>query len=140
MKLPTTLLLTAACLFSSCAFHSTATDWHGRVGPNGRPVLVKTTTAVGVNGLVIVKLIGGTDLPGVIEEVTGEIAAECGDNVRIIESSTENYWYGFPPFTWFLTPVITTVAAEYEPAWVHGCDADCCLPDHRDEASQTTDS
>ena len=41
---------------------------------------------------------------------------EKGDVDRMIESSTENYWYGFPPFTWILTPVITTVTADYEPS------------------------
>ena len=51
-----------------------------------------------------------------IDELTEEISEEDGDKVRIIQSSSENYWYGFPPVTWILTPVITTVAADYEPS------------------------
>jgi hypothetical protein len=36
--------------------------------------------------------------------------------VRVIQTTSENYWHGFPPFTWFVTPVITDVAVEYEPS------------------------
>ena len=33
-----------AILTSGCAFHSTATHWNGRVGSNGEPIFVKSTT------------------------------------------------------------------------------------------------
>ena len=104
-----------ALLTSSCAFHSSATQWNSRMGLNGRPVHIKTTTSVGLNLGILLKLFGATDINGLVDELTAEIAAEGGDNVRVIQSSSENYWYGFPPFTWILTPVITTVAADYEP-------------------------
>jgi hypothetical protein len=107
------LLLSA---LSGCAFHSTATQWHERVGPNGRPVYVKSTSNVGVNLFILVRLFGATNIDRMIGKMTEEIAKEGGDTVRIIQSSSENYWYGFPPFTWILTPVITTVAADYEPS------------------------
>lgn len=109
-------LLACAALTPGCAFHSTASHWNGRVGPNGEPVFVKSTSSVGFNLFVLIKLVGGTNIDGMIDEMTGNIAAEGGDRVRVIQSSTENYWYGFPPFTWILTPVITTVAADYEPS------------------------
>jgi hypothetical protein len=109
-------LLALTALTSGCAFHSTASHWNGRVGPNGEPVFVKSTSSVGFNLFVLIKLVGGTNIDGMIHEMTGNIAAEGGDRVRVIQSSTENYWYGFPPFTWIVTPVITTVAADYEPS------------------------
>ena len=111
--LPTLFL---ASLLSGCAFHSSATHWNGRVDPDGRPVHVKTTTVVGFNLLVLIRLIGGTNTDGMIDELTAEIAAEGGDGVRIIQTTSENYWYGFPPFTWILTPVISNVAADYRPS------------------------
>ena len=114
MKL-TQCIAVVALLCSSCAFHSGATQWNSRMGLNGRPVHIKTTTSVGLNIGIILKLFGATDINGLVDELTAEIAAEGGDNVRVIQSSSENYWYGFPPFTWILTPVITTVAADYEP-------------------------
>jgi hypothetical protein len=118
LALPLTLVL----VLSGCAFHSTATRWNGRVGPNGEPVHVKSTSSVGLNVFILFKLIGGTNIEGMIDELTAEIAAEEGDKVRIIQSSSENYWYGFPPFTWILTPVITTVAADYEPSAAAGAE------------------
>jgi hypothetical protein len=110
------LTLTSTLLFAGCAFHSNATEWSQRVGPDGHPVFVKSTTNVGLNFLVALKIVGGTDTPGMIQEITSSIAEDGGDKVRIIQSSSENYWYGFPPFTWILTPVITTVTADYRPS------------------------
>jgi len=110
-----TLALLLPLLAGGCAFHSNATNWTQRVGPEGRPVFVKSTTNVGLNFLIALKIVGGTDTPGMIQETTSSIAEEGGDKVRIIQSESENYWYGFPPFTWILTPVITTVTADYEP-------------------------
>jgi hypothetical protein len=104
-----------ATLAAGCAFHSTATQWNERVGPDGEPVFVKSTTNVGLNLLVLLKVLGDTDTTGMIDELTEEIAEENGNYVRIIQSETENYWYGFPPFTWFVTPVVTTVTGEYRP-------------------------
>ena len=99
-----------------CALSSTATTWNGRVGPNGVPVYVKTHTNIGINLGVVIPFLGHTSLPEQIEYITQEISDEQGDRIRMIESSTENYWYGFAPFTWVVTPVITTVATEYEPS------------------------
>lgn len=110
------LALTLTLFTTSCAFHSTATQWNDRVGPDGEPVFVKSSTSVGFNLLILLKIIGRTDMPGMIDEVTGEIAEENGNHVRMIESANENYWYGFPPFTWIVTPVLTTVTAEYRPS------------------------
>ncbi len=85
------------------------------MGPNGKPVYVKSTTNVGVNGAVFIPLIGSTNIDRMVADLTKEIAEENGNNVRLIETDTEIYWYGFPPFTWIVTPVVTTVTADYEP-------------------------
>jgi hypothetical protein len=77
---------------------------------------VKSHTNVGFNLFIGIPLFGSTSLPREIDTMTDEIATEKGDTVRMIQSSSENYWYGFPPFTWIITPVITTVTADYEPA------------------------
>lgn len=107
--------LSLLVLTTGCTFHSTASQWNERVGPNGTPVFVKSSSSVGLNLLVLLKIVGATDLSGLVDNVTAEIAEEEGDRVRIIQSESENYWYGFPPLTWILTPVVTTVAVEYEP-------------------------
>lgn len=105
---------------ASCTFHSTAKHFNGRVDQDGKHIYVRSTTNVGFNLGIILKLFGATDMDSMVDQMTASIAEEGGDRVRIIETSTENYWYGFPPFTWILTPVITTVSADYQPtkiAW-----------------------
>lgn len=106
------LLLTTA----ACSFHSTATHWNGRVDETGKPVFVKTTTNIGFNLLIILPLLGNTTIDSMIDEATAEIAKDDGDYVRVIQSSSENYWYGWSPFTWVITPIVTDVALEYRPS------------------------
>ena len=108
--------LFVAFAFTTGCTTSTATHWNGRVGPNGKPVYVKSQTNVGINIAVFIPFLGATTLPKQIDKLTQKIETEKGDVVRMIETSNENYWYGFPPFTWILTPVITTVTADYEPS------------------------
>jgi hypothetical protein len=99
-----------------CTIHTTATEWNGRVGPDGRPVYLKSVINLGVNLGIVLPVLGNTTMSEMVEAVTAGIAAENGDKVRIVESSSENYWFGFPPLTWILTPVITSVRAEYQPS------------------------
>jgi len=115
---PTRLLAALPLLVAAggCALSSTANEWHERVGPNGQPVYVKSHTNIGLNLGIVIPFLGHTSLPEQIEYITKEISDEKGDRIRMIESSSENYWYGFPPVTWVVTPVITTVATEYEPS------------------------
>lgn len=117
MKRALAVLTTSLCLLApSCTLHSSATRWNGVVGHEGHPVHVKSTTNVGVNLFVFIPLFGGTTIDRMIDSITAAIAKESGDKVRLIETSAENYWYGFPPFTWILTPVITTVTADFQPS------------------------
>lgn len=109
-------LLLAPIACGACSLHSVATHWNGRVGPDGVPVYVRTVTNIGLNILVVLPVLGNTSMDEMIDESTHAIAAQDSDHVRVIESSSENYWHGFPPLTWILTPVITEVAVEYRPS------------------------
>ena len=109
------MVLGAALLSSGCAFHTTAKDWNGLKGIDGKPAYYEKTTKVAFNLLIAVPLIGNVGIDGMVRDLTADIAEVNGDNVRIVQGSSENYWYGFPPFTWVLTPVVTTVSAEYTP-------------------------
>lgn len=109
-------LLLLALTLPACTFFSTATHWNRRVGPNGQPVYYVTVSKVGVNGLILIPLLGGTDIDELVDDVTTEIEARGGDTVRIVQGGTENYWYGWSPFTWIVTPVISSLAIEYEPS------------------------
>jgi hypothetical protein len=109
-------LLGLCALLGACAMHSTATQWNGRVGPDGEPVFYASSTKVGMNLLVAVPFLGDLDLDGQVDSMTEDLAERGGDRVRIVQGSTETYWYGFPPVTWVLTPVVTTLTAEYRPS------------------------
>lgn len=109
------LLLGLSLLLNGCAFHSTAKNYNGLMGIDGQPAYYKKTTKVAFNLLVAVPFIGNVGIDGMVDDLTAEIAELKGNNVRIVQGSSENYWYGFPPFTWLLTPVVTTVSAEYRP-------------------------
>lgn len=100
----------------ACSFHSTATHWNRRIGVDGQTIFVKTTTNVGLNLLIIVPFLGNTTMDTMCDVTSLAIADQDGDRLRVIQATSENYWYGFPPFTWILTPVITDVAIEYRPS------------------------
>jgi hypothetical protein len=101
---------------AACSFYSTATHWHSRVGTDGKPIFVKTTTNVGFNLLIAIPFLGNTTMDNMLDVTSQAIAENSSDHVRVIQANTENYWYGFPPFTWIVTPVITDVAIEYQPS------------------------
>ena len=109
-------LLVTFALTSGCTMTSTSKHWNGRVGPNGKRVYVKSHTNIGLNIGIFIPVLGATTLPKEIDKLTGELEKEQGNVVRLIQSSSDNYWYGYPPFSWVLTPVITTVTADYEPS------------------------
>lgn len=80
-------------------------------------MFVKNTTNVGVNLFVGVPLFGSTTMDRMIDSTTAAIAEVDGNKVRVIETTNEKTtWNGFPPFTWILTPVITSVSIEYQPS------------------------
>jgi hypothetical protein len=51
-----------------------------------------------------------------VDEVTAEIAKHDGDIVRIVQAGSENYWYGWSPFTWIITPVVAEIAVDFQPS------------------------
>jgi hypothetical protein len=98
-----------------CAFRSTATDWHGLKGLDGQPTYYTTTTKVGVNLFVALPFLGDMGITGLTQALTADIKEEGGNDVRIVQGTTESYFYGWPPLTLIITPVVSTVSAEYTP-------------------------
>ncbi|GJM23064.1 MAG: hypothetical protein DHS20C15_29790 [Planctomycetota bacterium] len=109
------LVLFLALLTSGCAFHSTARDWNGRLGTEGQAIWYTATTKVTFNLFIVIPFIGDASVPGMINELTHEIEARGGDNLRIVQGTSENYWYGIPGLTIFITPVVSQVHAEWQP-------------------------
>lgn len=108
-------LIGLGLVLNGCAFHSTSKNWNGLKGADGHPTYYKETSKLAVNLLIAIPLVGNVAIDGMMEDLTEDIAREKGDYVRVVQGDSENYWYGFPPITWVVTPVITTVSAEYRP-------------------------
>jgi hypothetical protein len=109
-------LAALALVLPACTFFSTAKHWNRRVGPNGQPVYFVTVSKVGLNLLVLIPFLGGTDIDELVDEVSAEVENRGGDTVRVVQGGTENYWYGWSPFTWIVTPVISSLSIDYEPS------------------------
>jgi hypothetical protein len=62
--------------------------------------------------------------------MTAQVKEDGGNDVRIVQGDSESYCYGWPPATWIITPVISTVAAEYTPS------AEAFARDHAEIADQ----
>ena len=114
--LPLFLLAAVALSFSSCATHRTAHRWNGLVGIDGEPVFFTSTKRPAVKLFVAIPFIGNPDVDGRVDDVTAHIAAQGGDNVRIVQGGSTNYWFAFPPVTWVFTPVVARVEAEWRPS------------------------
>jgi len=100
---------------AGCAFHSTATHWNGNLGADGQPVWVITSSYVGCNLFIMVPLFGRTTIDEMVDAATRRITSQGGSNVRLVETETNNYWYGVPPLSWLFLPVVTSISFEYRP-------------------------
>ena len=109
------IIVFVSLMLCSCATHGTADHWNDLVGQSGDPVHLDSTTKVGFNFLVIIPFAGRNNIDGMVREATRNIREKGGDYVRVIQGDSENYWYGLPPFTWILTPVVSTLVVEYRP-------------------------
>ena len=116
LRLRPLLAILPLLLLSGCAFQSTARQWNQTSDPDGKPLYYKSITKVGMNLFVFVPFMGNMSIDGLVGDLTEFIAEEEGEGVRLVQGSSENYWYGYPPLTWVLTPVISSVSAEYEPS------------------------
>jgi hypothetical protein len=110
--------LAAALLpfLAGCTFHSTAVQWNGRLGPDGKPVHVLTTTKYGLNLVVLLPFFGDTRTAQVVDEATARIAESGSDRLRVVETESANYWFALPPLSWFVSPVMGSVSIEYTPS------------------------
>ena len=63
-RLPTLL---ACALATGCTFHSTATHWNGRLGEDGKPIFVKTSTNVGMNLIIVLPVLGNTSIDEMLD-------------------------------------------------------------------------
>src|SRR5690606_37225723 len=106
----------AAAMLGGCALHSKAARWNGHVGPDVEPVFVQHSTYVGIQLAVVLPFVGATSIDAMIDEATASIGRAEGSHLRLVETESNNYWYGVPPLSWLITPVMSNVTIEYRPS------------------------
>jgi len=87
--------------------HSKAVQWNGHVGPDGEPVFVQQSTDVGLQLAILLPFVGATGIDAMIDASTQWIGKEESSHLRLVETESNNYWYGVPPLSWLITPVMT---------------------------------
>ena len=110
------LVALALALCGGCARHTTATQWNGHVGPDGEPVFVLTSTYIGLHLGIVLPMVCDTTVDAMVDESTAWIRAHEGSHLRVLETEVDNYWYGVPPLSWLVTPVMTSISIEYRPS------------------------
>ncbi|MEM7515692.1 MAG: hypothetical protein AAF368_02040 [Planctomycetota bacterium] len=110
------LLLALAGATTSCVSHTHATEFNGVDGIRGEAVEYQSTTSIALHGLFVFPLWGNGKMPKVVDEFTAEAGERGGSRVRIANTSSLTYWFVFPPLSFFIHPVVTTVEGDVEGA------------------------
>ena len=116
-NLPLRLSVLAALvlgLTSSCVTHSHAMDFNGVPGPRGYPVEFQKTTSYSLNLLFIIPLLGDSSREETVAEFTKEAKERGAKRVYLESTSSSTYWYIFPPLSFFIHPVETSVEGAVE--------------------------
>lgn len=115
-KLLPKLLLAAAplALGTGCTSHSFASEWNGVAGVRGVPVELQTTSTWALHGLFVFPLTGDARKASVVDSFTKEAAARGAGRARVTQTSSLTYWFIFPPLSFFIHPVNTTVEGTIE--------------------------
>jgi hypothetical protein len=106
------LILIALVFLSGCASTQVAKDFSGLSTPGGQPIAHLSTGHIAIHILGKQPLLGDASLASTVADFTQNAKAHNASKVNISNSSTLKLWFIFPPFTIFLTPVITNVAGD----------------------------
>ena len=107
--------LFALCLLmTGCTLHSRADEMHGVMGIRGEPVEYQITTNVALNGLFVFDLIGDASKTATVDLFMEEANNRGASRARITQTDSFTYWFIFPPISFFIHPVVTTVEGDVE--------------------------
>ena len=105
-----------SCLFlgSGCASNTHVDKFNGVPGMRGEPVEYQQTTVWALHGLFIYPLSGDARLENVVNEFTAEARKRGATRINIEQTNSLAYWFIFPPISFFIHPVKTTVEGNVE--------------------------
>ncbi len=115
MKLFTSIALLALLLAASgCTFTSTADDFNGLPGADGKAVQThvnqsKLSLTLFFN---MAPLAGDATLQSNVADVTAGAVADGATGIRIVQSDESLLWWVAPPFSFIFTPMMSNVGAD----------------------------
>lgn len=101
-------------LTAGCITHSRATDTSGVTDIRGEPFEYQMTSSYSLRFLFLFDLFGTGSTPDVVEEFAAEAQRRGSTRMRITQTSSTTYWYVFPPLSFFIHPVVTSVEGDAE--------------------------
>jgi len=100
---------------AGCSISNRATDFSGLKGMDGDKLTHVHTRNWAVNLFVAQPIIGDATLQNTVKSFTEEVKKTGATKVRIVNSSEKVFWWALPPFTFILTPVVTSVSGDAIP-------------------------
>jgi hypothetical protein len=110
-RLSVSVILLAA--LSGCSSTTAAKDFNGLPTADGQPIGHLSTSNVAVHLLFgKTPIWGNASLEKTVSDFTAAAKSHNASQVNIVQSSQRKWWFIFPPFTFFVTPVTSNVAGE----------------------------
>jgi hypothetical protein len=100
---------------AGCSISSRATDFNGLKGITGDKITHIHTRNWAVNLFIAKPLWGDATLHNTVKDLTKEAKATGATKFSISDSSEKVFWWALPPFTFILTPVVTSVSGDAIP-------------------------
>lgn len=94
---------------AGCTFHRHAEKYHGTLGPRGVSCEYQQTSVWALHFLWNLALIGDANVDGAVDKFTQEAARRGATRVEITQTDKFVYWFLFPPLTFVVHPVNTTI-------------------------------
>ena len=100
---------------TACATsHTHSIAYNGVPGIRGETVEFQSTTRYALHFLFIFGIFGDAGQSPTVEAFTEEASSRGAKRIQITQYESDTYWYIFPPLSFLIHPVATTVYGEVE--------------------------
>ena len=105
-------ILLVVFFVSGCSMTNKAKNFNSLPGADGQPVEHLSTTNVALHLFFSTPVVGDATLETTVADFTSQARADGASKVRIVESDKSTLWWIFPPLSFIIQPVITSVAGD----------------------------
>lgn len=109
---PLVVLVCCLMIVTGCSSTKMATDFNGLSTPNGGAKHLSTSNIAIHLMLGKNPVWGNASLEKTVADFTAAAKAEGASKVRIVQSSSQAWWFLLFPFTLLVTPVTSNVAGD----------------------------